>query len=181
MQNEIEKNNNGENRTGNIFRLVKCQMSNVKCNGGFSIIEILIAASIILFSIFAILSLAQKSVQVSRLSLYQTQASFLLEEGAEATKTIRDAGWTNISSLTSGTTYYLSFSGTAWSLSATPATVGIFTRTVLFSDVYRDVNDDIATSGTLDSGTKKVTITVSWRDTSGSTSKSISLYMANIL
>ncbi len=114
-------------------------------SAGFSILEIVVACSIILVSVFSIMSLAQKSVQFSRLSLNQTQASFLLEEGAEAVKSIRDSGWTNISALTSGLTYYLAWNGNAWSLSTTNDTpTGQFTRTVVLNDVYRsDDTQDI--------------------------------------
>jgi hypothetical protein len=107
----------------------------------------------------------------------------LLEEGAEAVKSIRDANWSTISGLTIGTTYYLSYntSSNAWSLTTTPSTVDSFTRTVVFSSVNRDSNDDIAAAGTLDARTKEVTITVSWPAEDGRTlSKSLSLYIADI-
>ena len=94
-------------------------------------VEILVAASIIAVSILAVMGVAQKSIFVSRQSLHSSQAGFLMEEGAEATRIVRDNAWTNISSLTVGTNYYPTYSGGTWTLSTTANTVGIFTRKVI--------------------------------------------------
>ena len=51
---------------------------------GFMMVEILIVISIIVVSVLAALAVAQKSIYLSRQSLHQSQAAFLLEEGAEA-------------------------------------------------------------------------------------------------
>lgn len=151
-----------------------------KSNSGFSLVEILVACSIMLLAMFSILVLAKKSITLSRQALHQTQASFLLEEGAEAVKIVRDNGWTNITGLTNGTTYYPTFSGSTWTLSTTPATSGIFTRTAVSSAVYRNGSNDIAASGTLDSGTRKITVTTSWSESGTTRSKSVSFYISNI-
>ncbi len=157
----------------------------LKNKKGFSVIEIIIACAIISTSIFALVSSASKGVQLSNQALKQTQATTLLEEGAEAVKSIRDNLWTDISSLTVGTTYYLSFDTTTnkWSLSTTASTIdSIFTRTIVVTAVNRDSNDDITTSGgTLDARTKKVNINVSWNNSSNTmTSKDLSFYMSDI-
>ncbi len=151
---------------------------------GFTIIEILIACAIISASSFAIVSAVHKGIQVSNQALRQVQAGLILEEGAEAVKTIRDNSWATISSLSLNTTYYLSFntSTNLWSLTTTaPSAIdGIFTRTVVFSEVLRDSNDDIASSGTTDTRTKKVTVSVSFGLSSGTTTKDIIFYIADI-
>ncbi len=154
-------------------------------NLGFTLVEILIASAIMTTMIFALISAVQKGIQLSYYALKQTQASLLLEEGAEAVKSIRDANWTNISSLTLNTDYYLSFdNGTnVWSLSTIPTAIidSIFTRKVLISSVLRDGTDKIASSGTLDIGTKKITITTSWPISDGTTfSSNLIFYIANI-
>lgn len=100
-------------------------------------------------------------------------------------KSIRDASWTNISGLTLDTNYYLTFNtGTnTWSLGTTPtATIdSIFTRAVVVSAVNRDANDDIAVSGTVDTRTKKVTVTTSWALADATTSsKALAFYMSDI-
>lgn len=160
-------------------------VSNKKYNSGFSLVEVLVACAIISVMIFALMSAAQKGILLSSNALKQTQASLLLEEGAEAVKSIRDANWTSISNVTLDTTYYLSYNTNTnlWSLSTTPTALidTIFTRTVTLSQVFRDANDDIASSGTVDTHIKKVTINTSWTASDGTTfSKNLSFYLADI-
>jgi Tfp pilus assembly protein PilV len=156
---------------------------NISLVCGFTLVEILVACGIISVTLLSLIASAQKGIELSTQALRQVQASYLLEEGAEATKSIRDANWTNISGLTLGSTYYLSYNtGTnIWSLSATPNTVDSFTRIVVITAVSRDGSDDITTSGgTVDTGTKKVTVSVSWPSVSGTLTKTLSFYIANI-
>jgi prepilin-type N-terminal cleavage/methylation domain-containing protein len=149
-------------------------------SSGFSLVEVIVAITIITLSLIAIMDLAQKSITVSRQSLHSLEAATLLEEGGEAVKTIRDGAWSNITSLTSGSTYYLSYYSGAWNLSGTPNVVDIFTRTITINSVNRDSNDDIATSGTNDTATKKVTVTVSWQEGGDTVSKTLTFYISNI-
>lgn len=160
-------------------------MRSIFCtNRGFTIIETLIACAIISVSSFAVISATQKGIELSNQSLRNVQAGLLLEEGVEAVKTIRDNGWSTISSFSVNTDYYLSFSTNTntWSLGTTQTGIidGLFTRTIVFDPVYRDANDDIASSGSLDVSTKKVTVNVSWPRGSGSSSKTITFYIADI-
>ncbi len=150
-------------------------------NQGFLTVEVLIAISIITISILASMTVAQKSIYVSRQSLHFSQANFLLEEGAEAVRILRDNAWTNISSLTLETYYYPLFSNGTWSLSTTPNTVGIFTRKMTISSVKRDdTSKDISDTGTVDTGTKLVTITVSWSESGTTVTKTLSFYILDI-
>lgn len=152
-------------------------------NKGFSLVEVVVASAIISIITFAIVSAAQKGLALSQRALHQTQASYILEEGAEAVKTIRDANWTNISALTIGTTYYLSYNNTTntWSLSTTASTIdSFFTRKVQLSEVNRDANDDIASTGTVDTRTKKVDVIVSWLSSGITVSKTLSFYITDI-
>jgi len=155
---------------------------------GFTLIEVLIACFIISMTTLALMSAASKGIELSIRALRQAQASMIAEEGVEAVKVIRDADWNVISSLSLNTNYYLSFNtgSNTWSLQTTPSTNPTtpiddrFTRTVVFSAVYRDSNDDIAASGTLDSGTKRVTVNTSWQSQGETISKSITFYISNI-
>lgn len=165
--------------------MIKVTLKNKKKNYGFSLIEVLIACAIITTSIFALISTAQKGISLSNQALRATQASFLAEEGSEAVKSIRDGSWATISALSLNTTYYITYntSTNTWSLSTTPTAAidSIFTRTVTFSQVLRDSNDDIAATGTADSRTKKVTVVVSWVSSDGSTiSQTVPFYLADI-
>ena len=150
-------------------------------NTGFMLVEILVAISIISVSILAATAVSQKSVYVSRQAFHSAQAAFLLEEGAEATRVFRDNAWSNISVLTVGTNYYPTFSGGTWTLSSTPNTVGIFTRTVVIANVNRDdTTKDISVSGTNDSQTKLVTVTVSWNEGGVTITKTLPFYIMDI-
>ncbi len=144
-------------------------------------VEILIAVSIIAVSILAAMAVAQKSVYVSRQAFHATQAAFILEEGAEAVRVLRDNAWSNISSLTVGTNYYPTFSGGTWILSTTASTVGIFTRTVTIASVNRDnTTKDISSTGTNDPGTKLVTVAVSWMEGGVTITRTLPFYITDI-
>lgn len=142
-------------------------------NHGFGLIEIIVAASIVSVSLFALIGASRASFKAVDDSLMRRRAEFLAEEGIETVKILRDAGWAAyIDPLVSGTAYYPSFNSSTntWSLSTTnPGAIdGIFTRTLIFSDVYRKNSDqdivDISASDpkTLDPGTLLVTSTASW-------------------
>jgi len=152
-----------------------------KISGGFMMVEVIVAISIIVVSVLAAMSVTQKSIFVSRQALHVKEASFLLEEGAESVRIIRDNSWNNISALNVGTDYYIIFLGQTWTLSSTPSSVGIFTRKVNILNVNRNVStDDIANLGTYDPGTKLTTITVSWVDGGETLSKTLSFYIMDI-
>ena len=155
-----------------------------KNNSGFTLVEVLIASSIIVVSVLAVMSAAVKGIELSNRALKQTQANFILEEGAEAVRIIRDNNWENISTLSVDTNYYLSYdiNTNTWSLGTTPVNQidSIFDRTIIISSVNRDVNKDISESGDLDSGIKKVTINVSWNSNGENINKSLVFYLSDI-
>ena len=95
---------------------------------------------------------------------------------------MRDNGWTaNIASQTASSTFYISFNGSTWVSTASNTYIdGTFERSVVLYDVYRDGGEDITESGTLDPDTKKVTVSVSWRAQSGTSTRSLSIYMTNM-
>jgi len=154
---------------------------NNKKNSGLMMVEILVAVSIITVSILVAMAVAQKSIYVSRQAFHATQATFLLEEGAEVARIVRDNAWSNISSLIAGTNYYLTFSEGTWTLSTTANTVGIFTRTVSVALVNRDnTTKDISLTGVDDPGTKLVTVSLSWPEGGTTITKTLQFYMINI-
>lgn len=151
---------------------------------GVGMIEIIIAVfilSTILGALFVVNNLYIKS---SKANLKMTKASYLATEGIEVMKSIRDLGWSNISSITIDTDYYLYFDNqnSLWIATSTVQEVDGFTRKIKVFNVYRDGSDDIALSGTLDSNIKKIEISVSWLSVSGEqVSKKLTTYIANIL
>ena len=152
----------------------------------FSLVEVVIASSILLLVGLSLVGTLSQSTVLSLRALRATQGSFLLEEGGEAVKSIRDSSWSSFSALSTSTTYYLAFntSTKAWSATTTnPGTVlGSFSRSFIVTSVLRDANSDIVSSGgTIDTGTRQATITVSWPLGNGTTvTKTLVMYLSNI-
>ena len=72
----------------------------VKKQQGFFLIEVIVAASVIAVVLVLLLGAIQNSIEVSERALERTQAAYLLEEGAEVLKAIRDNDWDTIAGLT---------------------------------------------------------------------------------
>ena len=157
-------------------------MSSHRLNSGFGIIEILVVAVIISLVLVGLHSAAVQSLRLIQQSTNRTQAAFLLEETLEGVRMRRDAGWSlHIGTLATGTNYYLLLGGGTWTITTTNVLIdGIFERKFVIGDVYRDANDDIAGSGTLDTDTKKITAFVSWSTQTGTISQSASTYITNL-
>lgn len=148
---------------------------------GSLMIEAIVAISIVTIIILGSMTVAQKSLQISQRSLTHTQANFLLEEGAEAVRIIRDDNWNNISNLALNADFYLVFNSGTWSLNSTPNTIDQFTRKVQLASVYRDASTgSISSGGNLDSGAKLITITVSWHESGILISKNLQFYLMDI-
>lgn len=151
---------------------------------GFSLVEVVIVASI--FSVFmvSLVSYYKKVLDVSQDTTRHIQSGFLLEEGIEVVKMLRDESWSNkVATLSTTTTYYFLWSGSVWSATTTEQKIeNVFTRSMLITDVFRDVNDTIASVGTHDPGTKKIHIDVSWPRKGGgaTTTESAETYVTNL-
>lgn len=148
---------------------------------GFGLIEIVVGAAVLSLSLLGISAYYQQALNVSQRTGNFVRAGFLMEEGIEVAKFFRDTSWTNISGFTSGATYYLLWGGSTWATTTTNTFVdGMFERKLVISNVSRDSNDDIVSSGgTLDAGTKKATVSVSWNEKGATTTKSVSTYLTN--
>lgn len=155
-------------------------MTKLKLNKGLSVVEVVIGAAIILLTVSATALAFRSIIRSASLANRVTAAAFLLEEGVEAVKIIRSTNWDNIANLNTGTAYTLVLSANTWTTQTNRQFVdGLFDRTVTINNVYRDGNDDIASSGALDDDTKQVTISVSWQNHGATTTKSISTYVTN--
>jgi prepilin-type N-terminal cleavage/methylation domain-containing protein len=108
---------------------IKFKMSDV--HRGFSLVEVMLAVAIfsLIVSVFVgALIYAQQSVASFG---SHAKASFLAEEGLEAARNIRDAGFSN---LTDGT-YGLAISGGQWVFFGSSDTTDNFTRTITISTI----------------------------------------------
>ena len=172
------------------IRALKLTANSKKQEAAFSLVEILVAATIISVTLLAVVGIASQSIAISSRTLNTYNASLLLEEGAEAVRTIRDNNYANISGLAAGTTYCPTFSTStnSWSLTLPAPTCAIsnnsiYTRSVTITNVTRDTTtNNIATSGTVapDNGTKLITVTVSWLEGTTTVTKTLQFYISQI-
>ena len=149
---------------------------------GFGLVEVVVGAAIVATTFVALASSFNIFVRAGLQNTAHIQAAYYAEEGLEAVRYLRDAGWrANIAVTAITTTHYLSFGG-VWALSTTPSTVNGFTRTVVFNDVYRDndTKDIVAAGGgsSLDGNARKVTVQVSW--TGAPSPVRIETYLTNL-
>lgn len=84
-----------------------------------------------------------------------------LREGREVLRLLKEDNWAN---LADNGTYRLTLTGGAWSISPGTETDldGLFTRQIVVSDSYRDVNGLLSLTGILDPSVKHIELTVSW-------------------
>ena len=130
---------------------------------GLSVVEIIVSAAIILTAVTGLAGAWQLYLKVSNLSTEYDIAALLTEEGGEALTVMRDTSWSsNIAPLSLNTPYYLYWNGTTYQATTTQQiNQNSYVRTITFSSIYRDTNDNITSSGgTLDANTRDVMITV---------------------
>lgn len=149
---------------------------------GFGVVEVLVASVIVSLVLVGLHATTAQALRLVQQSAKRTQATFLMEETIEVLRSQRDAGWTSsIGTLSAGAQYFLAFNGSAWNITTTNIFIDdLFERKFVIENVYRDANDDIAASGTLDPNTKKINVTVSWLAQTGTTTQSISTYITNL-
>jgi prepilin-type N-terminal cleavage/methylation domain-containing protein len=151
---------------------------------GLSLIEVLVATSIILIFFTALVSVYNSYLRSARTNINTIKAVYLADEGIEAVKFLRDSSWsTNIAPLTSGGTYYLTFATTTWNVSNSNLFIdGVFERKFSVTNVNRDpVTFDIVSSGgAIDYDTKLVNVSVSWAVNGATTTKTVSTYITNL-
>lgn len=125
----------------------------------FSLVEILIA--IAMFAIFStsIVYLSLDTVDRDSKTQLDNEALLYAQEGIEAMRNMRDRDYLSLANGDHG----LQLSGDEWAFIAAPEDIdGLFERIITIEDVYRDVNNDIAETGTFDPDTKKVISQVDW-------------------
>ncbi len=146
------------------------QKIDIKKNKGFSIIEILVALFVIAVALSSLLGLAAFSLKITNTLKETQQAGNFAQELMEITRNFRDGtSWSanGLGALLVGAVYHPQQSGSpaVWQFSLGAETEGIFSRKIVFDDVFRDASSTITLSGgSLDNNTKKATVTVWWKD-----------------
>lgn len=128
---------------------------------GQSIIELLIALALAALMAPALIAgfIASREGKVH--VRQRTEGVGLVREAEEAVRSVREAGWSNVSL---NGTYHPQVSGSTWTLaSGAESLTGGFTRSITIADAFRDSSGTIvAVGGTRDPSTKLVTVSVSW-------------------
>ncbi len=150
---------------------------------GFTIIEILVAIAVIIAVFTAILGFFAFEVRIAERGRMRLKAVSFAEEAMEAVRNFRDnTTWeesAGISGLTTGIDYHSESSAIGWNIVLGNETINKFTRTIVFNEVYRDVNHNISGSGAKDENTRKVTVAISWSDRQGSTEENLVTFITN--
>ena len=150
---------------------------------GMGLVEVVVGVSILAVAGVSLMLAFGFYVQTAAAAPRPIQAAFLEDEGMEAMRLLRDGSWSNISSLTPGTPYYVSFnaSTTVWTIGTAPKMIdSIFERKIVVASVNRDGSSNISASGTNDPNTKKITVSVSWSSRGATTTKQLVGYLTNL-
>jgi prepilin-type N-terminal cleavage/methylation domain-containing protein len=127
---------------------------------GFSLLEVILACAVfVIFSVGAV-SAILSGLNLNRLGSEYAIATQYAAEGVEAARSIKNQAFANL--VNSAGTGVIK-SGTVWTFSGTNNVSDKYTRVISIADVNRDGSGNIvASGGTLDAMSKKVTSTVTW-------------------
>ena len=150
-------------------------------NQGFGLIEIIIVVAIVSLAFGALGGLGNYSLKISNRLKNQIIATNLAAEIIEAAKAVKDENWNILAGLSLETPFHPEKTGPPqkWTLASDSENLNRFSRQAVLSQVFRDVNDNIAPTGTLDSNTKKITATVSWTEDGQNRQISLTAYLTN--
>lgn len=156
-----------------------------KYSGGVGLIEIIVGTTIVSLSMVGLITAFNLFFRAGLANTEKIQAVYILEEGVEAFRYIRDDGWSaNIATLSKDVPYYLELGPSSWEATTTALLIdNVFDRTVTVYDVYRrDSDSDIVASTspdakTLDPDTVKISASVVW----GENEVKTTTYFTNIL
>lgn len=141
-----------------------------RSQNGIGLIELLIVMAIITTGLVYLLGMASFSLRISGEKEKISQANFMAQEIMEGVRNFRDGtDWQmdGLGTLSILTPYHLEKTGfpAGWTLVLGEEIANGFTRSVIFSEVRRDDNDDIIENGgTLDTESKKITVSVLWTE-----------------
>lgn len=153
---------------------------------GFGLVEVVVASAIIGAALSALVPIGHLAFRAVDEAGFRIRASYLTEEGIEALRFLRDAGWSaNVSALPTCTPRYLALVAGVWQISSVPepAVDGI-ARSLRFEAVTRDGSDNITgrrcTLAGSDLSTRAVTVGVSWSNRGKNASTTISTYLTDL-
>lgn len=160
---------------------------------GLSIIEIIIAIFVIVVALGSILNVAVLSLRSSLVARTSLEAQSLAQEALEASRHFRDnVAWgaddaqneyDGLGVIAKGVGHHPKLSSDnppKWKLVQGTETLGAFTRSVTFETGRRDAQGNIvASGGTLDPDTVKVSALVSWSERGTTRQTELVMYLTN--
>ncbi len=150
-------------------------MENKNSQSAQSLVEVLLAITLFTLMVGGAITLIMDSYKTNLSTIEETRAHTYAREGLEAARSIRDRNYLLLINDADGTGLtttngYYEFSGSSNTLN------NLYTRKIFVEDVYRDINGNIvASGGTLDPQTKKITSQVNWK----TRQLSLTSYLAN--
>ncbi len=143
-------------------------------DNGFSIVEAMLGVAVFGLLVSAFTGALIYGQQAAADSGQRVRAAFLAEEALEAIRNMTQEGWNEMTYSQSA----IDSSGSQWEFSGegTDETIGLYTRTITFTDVCRDTSDNITScpGDYTDVNTKQVTSNVTWTGRFG-TSRQVEL------
>jgi type II secretory pathway pseudopilin PulG len=102
---------------------------------GVLLVEILLAVAIFGMISLVVISAFTYGREGTSIAGDNSRAAEVASTAVEAVQNIAQSSYSNLSSYTNGTTYYLNASSTQWTISTTPTTInGIYTPSLVFSN-----------------------------------------------
>ncbi len=150
---------------------------------GVSLAEVVVAAAIVAIVSLSLISAFILHLRAGLAVPERIQSTLLVEEGIEALKFLRDGSWdTNIAPLALDTTYYFYATSTTYEATTTEqVSLNKFYRTFVLSAVLRNSDGIIVdTGGTVDDGSRRIDVSVSWLTQNGTTTKTFTTYLTNL-
>lgn len=144
-------------------------------------VEVLVGAALAGTLLIAVISAFATYENVQSRQVFSIKGQLLAEEGLEVLRLIRNTGWNNLANIPAGSTRYIYFSGSSWSVTTTPDIIdGVFYRSFSTASTSRDENSNIVSSeGVNDPNTLLAIFSVSWSVHNATSSVSYSDYLMN--
>ncbi len=151
---------------------------------GQSLAELLVGVAVVTIILSSIVGAVILTLRSNLQSTTSRTAAALGEEMMDSVRSVAEGKWTNlysVSSKGSSTTYRVTASGTALAVVSGSEDISVnnatYTRFFSVENVSRDSVQNIAVSGTEDPSTQKITITVRWQVSGGSSQLQTTEYL----
>jgi hypothetical protein len=164
----------------NIQTLLRAHFQSLNSKG-FSVVEIILATALFLIFSGGSIAVILQGFDANRTGTEKIVANQYATEGIEAVRSIRNQAYTKLVATASTGVFQVPAGTGVWTFSGVSNTFGKYTRVITISTVNRDASGNIvASGGSQDPNTMKVTATVSWNITSARTgSVQQSTYLTN--